>query len=96
MTTYPERCIYPDQDAINAVLSDSIIRLDCKYNVQEGWYYQKNKYNCIKNKFWNEIDFAKYNPTIIHYTGKYKPWENLCTHPLKKLYNFYKNILLDE
>lgn len=65
-----------DQDVINGVLKDRILPIDYKWNVQDSFYRHKN--NEVKqhnNKF--EIIKASKKPGIIHYTYKFKPWNNI-------------------
>lgn len=95
MNQYPERCLYPDQDAINAILSDKIIPLNYKYNFQERWY-EPQCYWMMHWSKWELINEAKQNPLILHYTGPQKPWMPNCSHPLAKLYFHYKKIVTQE
>lgn len=90
---HPERCLYPDQDAINATLADKIVPLDYKFNFQERWY-EAQKYWLMHRDKWSQIEKAKKNPVILHYTGPKKPWMAGCTHPLAKLYFKYKADLI--
>lgn len=92
---YPERCLYPDQDAINATLVDKIVPLDYKFNFQERWY-EPQQYWLMHRDKWNRIEAAKKSPVILHYTGSQKPWMAGCTHPLTKLYFKYKANLITE
>ena len=95
MRDYPERCLYPDQDAINAKLAENIKPLDYCYNVQERWYEPKKFWLMHYNK-WETIDKAKANPKILHYTGRNKPWTPACMHPLSDLFNEYKSLIIEE
>lgn len=93
MHNNPARCLYPDQDAINVLLGNKIFQLPCKYNVQELWYRPQDKWIVHHDK-WQEITEALAHPTIIHFTGKNKPWSKRCIHPLAYLYQYYKNIVM--
>lgn len=95
MKNYPERCLYPDQDAINANLAKDIIPLDYKFNVQERWYEPQDCWLMHRDK-WEKIEEAKKHPIIIHYTGGWKPWTSACTHPLADLFNKYKSIIIKD
>lgn len=95
MRDYPERCLYPDQDAINAKLEERIKPLDYCYNVQERWYEPREFWLMHYNK-WDMIEKAKANPAIIHYTGGNKPWSLACTHPLADLFKKYKSLIIKE
>lgn len=95
MRLYPERCLYPDQDAINALLVGKLLPLDCKFNFQERWYEPQNEWLVHREK-WGAIENAKRNPVILHYTGPQKPWMPGCSHPLAKLYFKYKSFVIKE
>lgn len=95
MHDYPERCLYPDQDAINACYSNSIVRLNYKYNFQERWFEPQEQWLMHRDK-WDAINDAKKSPAILHYTGQYKPWMAQCSHPLSKLYFKYKKFVIEE
>lgn len=95
MRDYPERCLYPDQDAINSVLVGKLISMPYRFNVQERWYEPQQHWLMHRDK-WQEIEEAKKNPVIIHYTGPQKPWMAGCSHPLAHLYFKYKKNVIDE
>ncbi|MRX51924.1 glycosyltransferase family 8 protein [Paracoccus sp. S-4012] len=60
-----------DQDAINAVLSDELFLLDCRWNLQARMYA------CGRQAFPLEFEAtreARRRPAILHYTGSEKPW----------------------
>jgi lipopolysaccharide biosynthesis glycosyltransferase len=62
---------YWDQDAINAVLHDSILALDYRWNVQAQMFKSKPK------RFLDlgvAICEARRQPAIIHYSSAEKPW----------------------
>lgn len=78
---YPERLQFYDQDVLNAVLHNQKLFIPFIWNMQEGFYRRRRRIN--KNT-WAELDQAMMNPTILHYTGKKKPWISDCRHPLKE------------
>ena len=86
---YPDRCVYPDQDALNIVMDKKIKYLPIEYNLQEGFLLNKNDLLINKNR-WNLIEPAVRNVAIIHYSGLLKPWHRECSHPLKMLFYEYK------
>lgn len=92
MKDYPERCLYPDQDAINAALGGNILELPCQYNVQENWYKPESMWK-VHRRRWENIHNALQSPVIIHYTGHDKPWTKVCPHPLSTLYHKYLTLL---
>lgn len=92
--TNPEKCVYPDQDALNIILNKKIKFLPYRYNFQER-LYQANFDNLFVHKSkWNKILQEKEVATIIHFTDSIKPWHFECTHPLKE--EFVKYVSLCE
>ena len=79
VSKYPEKCIYVDQCALNAVSIDNWMRLDTRFNVM-GQYVP-----VIKKKYYK--DFLK-GKVIIHFNIR-KPWDRLCQMRLKYLYYYY-------
>ena len=79
VSQYPEKCIYVDQCALNAVSINNWIRLDSRFNVM-GQYVP-----VIKKKYYK--DFLK-DKVIIHFNIR-KPWDRLCQMRLKYLYYYY-------
>ncbi|PIQ22831.1 MAG: hypothetical protein COW65_00880 [Cytophagales bacterium CG18_big_fil_WC_8_21_14_2_50_42_9] len=79
---YPEKLVYPDQDALNVVAENHYYKLDGKYNVLPfdiPEYLPRSKYDTfLKDK------------VIMHYTLKeFKPWSILSTHHFSYLYKIY-------
>lgn len=85
----PEKMIYGDQDALNAILCRKCLPIDLKWNMQTSMLFQK-----IKNKTAEDISFryATEDPHIIHYTGRGKPWRFISTHPFRN--NYYRYLKL--
>jgi len=73
-----------DQDALNAVLVNKWTPIHPKWNVYGGVLYGNNEMFLCYNQ--QQLDDAKKNPSIIHYTGSSKPWHYLNEHPYKQLY----------
>lgn len=78
-----------DQDAINWMLSNDIYEIPPKFNALPLIFYSINWYYLWYKK--KEFQEAKTSPIIIHYAWE-KPWNKYCFHPLKELYNKYKNM----
>lgn len=80
IVTNPEKIIFVDQDALNAVLIDQWLKIDKKYNYM--WMdipYNVPKREIVKDK------------VIIHYTTAHKPWKFLGTNKLRYIYHYYLN-----
>jgi lipopolysaccharide biosynthesis glycosyltransferase len=81
---HPERLVFSDQDALNAVLFDKWLPLPFEWNQQASYYLFKH--NKIMER---ESGGVVQKPMIIHYTLSLKPWHYMCTHPLKNQYYKY-------
>ncbi len=79
---------FPDQDGLNAIINGNWIILPFKFNQQAVIFEKdfKEKYNCFSD---DELNEARENPVIIHYTGSSKPWHFRNNHPYKHLYRKY-------
>ena len=86
-----EKCVYPDQDALNYILGEKVLYLEYKYNYQEFMLYPKEEQFLHKVK-WGNLLPANELPAIIHYTCDIKPWIKNCRHPLKGEFFKYKKI----
>lgn len=87
----PSKCIFPDQDALNAIISNQVIFLEYKYNYQEMFLQNRDGLYLHKSK-WNNLLPSNVMPAIIHYTGSVKPWYRFCTHPYASIFKDYKAI----
>lgn len=81
----PEKCLWHDQDALNYVLNGTIVWADFRYNLTQGFLFDKPKLE-IDEKYKNCINSAIKNPCPIHYCAAYKPWHVECNSPFKKLW----------
>jgi lipopolysaccharide biosynthesis glycosyltransferase len=72
-----ERILWPEQDALNAVLYNRCLPLSPIYNFS-GAYSKLQTHGLIN------ID-----PAIAHFTGSTKPWHLRCTHLYKHEYETY-------
>ncbi|MDI9471844.1 MAG: glycosyltransferase family 8 protein [Bacillota bacterium] len=79
-----------DQGIINAVCHNKVHILSLRYNVNSNIYSYSAR--SISRLYYldifysqREINMAKENPIILHYTEGLvgRPWEENCTHPLK-------------
>lgn len=81
-------CRYPDQDALNIVLSDNVFFLPLTYNFQQLFYNEPQKL-LLFNHRWQEVNKTKDNPIVIHYTFTEKPWHKDCVHPQRNIFDFF-------
>ncbi len=81
---YPERCIMPDQDALNAVLCDDMGLLHFKYNFTVPVFYNEINKMSLHKKRWSILEEARKKPVIIHYTSSVKPWHKEFKHSSKE------------
>lgn len=86
----PEACLWHDQDALNHVLNGTVLWADFRYNFMQGYFFDKKAF-VMDPKFYADIDRARLNPCLLHFSSAYKPWHVECNHPLKKQYRqFFK------
>jgi len=81
----PQSIWFPDQCGLNSVINGKWKKAPLKYNQQSSIFSPgfEEKFNCFSKA---ELDEAKTNPIIIHYTSGSKPWHSKNTHPYKYLY----------
>jgi lipopolysaccharide biosynthesis glycosyltransferase len=76
---YPN-LIFPDQDALNIVLSQKRKFIDPRWNQMTSVYwYKPDEELPYDPELWAKL---KVEPWIVHYSGRPKPWEDGCDHPL--------------
>lgn len=74
----PEKLIYVDQDALNAVLCGNWMHLDKRYNLTRGDVpVQVPTREILKDT------------VIVHYNTSEKPWHTLSRNKLRFLYHYY-------
>lgn len=84
----PSRCLYPDQDGLNKVLSEVVTYLPVRYNFQEMWLTMKDL-SRVHFRRWSEIEKCKKNPAIVHFCVGDKPWFSECRNPYVQEYITY-------
>ena len=96
-----ELCFSHEQDAINAILHDKILRLSPAFNIQTillQYYFFKDLRTCPQNiqyefkyekKIWPELEEALSLPVLIHFTDFYKPWHKSCKVPFTELWRLF-------
>ena len=78
-----------DQDVINLLCSEVIKCLPIQYNMQSPYYFHKPQ---ILPKYLNDLQEAKTNPIVIHFSEYVKPWHYECKHPLRNEYWKYLSL----
>ncbi len=78
-----------NQDTMNIVTKNDKKFLDLRWNRQKWiWDDTAKGMRILKNKYKELIK----NPSLIHYTGKIKPWHYKYVFPDKKHYLYYNKI----
>jgi lipopolysaccharide biosynthesis glycosyltransferase len=86
-----EKCVWHDQDALNKILNGTVEFADFRYNVLQGFLFDRAQTK-ISSAYHEKIGDAVKNPCMIHYCSQYKPWHVECNHPWKNLWrNFYRD-----
>lgn len=67
-----------DQDALNVVLESHWMELPREWNVQTGDYTGQSPAWALWR---SEVEAAVANPSIVHFTGRDKPWDWGTEHP---------------
>ena len=75
-----------DQDAINAVMGDNMYYLNMKYNLMIYYYQNPTSKLRLHKKRWSELEEAKKNPSVLHYTAAIKPWHKEYDLPKQDIY----------
>lgn len=89
--TMPDKLLFHDQDTLNIVLQDERKYLPVTYNFQTGFLYRITPLSASLKK---EVLASVACPTIIHYTGPSKPWQEQSQHPYVSFYQYYKQLSL--
>ncbi len=69
-TRHPERIYMADQDIMNYLFQDTKIQLPLKYNTICTYFFKKKE---VPFEVWEQLEEARKNPIIIHFTW-IKPW----------------------
>jgi lipopolysaccharide biosynthesis glycosyltransferase len=77
---------FHDQDAVNAVLQDSILLLDRRWNVQAQMFRLRRH---VFPSAYAAIRDACRRPAIVHYAGPEKPWRFRVSVAKRRLYFQY-------
>ncbi len=81
--------ILQDQDLLNIMFCNQTYILPIKWNINNGMFgylYVRPSYS---------VDDARegmLDPGIIHFSGRFKPWDTRCVNPLAGWYWYYRNM----
>lgn len=78
---HPEKIVFVDQDALNAVLQGNWHKLERRFNLMYGNISNFSTRRKIKEQLREVV--------VVHYTTEHKPWFGLCTNRLRYLYHDY-------
>ncbi len=82
---YPEKCVYPDQDALNDIICQNIGYLHFRYNLQVKFFISFSLAELLHLENSMMIE-ARKNPLIIHYASEIKPWHREYMRRSKKYF----------
>jgi len=85
--TNKDKCIFWDQDGLNAVLYKHYLPLHPRWNQQIAMFYCSK--SAMDKAYPMGYTDALTNPGIIHYNGSEKPWDTFSAHPYAR--DFKKN-----
>lgn len=80
LVTYPEKILFVDQCALNAVLKDNWKKLQSRFNLMYSALPQG-----ISRRQMNEV---LQDAVVVHFT-LHRPWQMLCKNRLRFLYFYY-------
>lgn len=89
MTSNDAGLMFPDQDGLNISLKNNWKHLPLRWNQQPATYSMYAKKHFEKSLSCQDYHEAIFNPAIVHFLGKTKPWTYLSYHPLKETYLDY-------
>lgn len=74
---------YHDQDTLNSVLGDDILRVGYRWNLQAIIYrFSKKRLGPL----FEAVEAARRDPAILHYVSDQKPWQHCAQVPRKRDY----------
>lgn len=85
----PEKIQFHDQDVLNYVFHENALFLPPKFNATDIFFHKE----FLNEKFpysEAEVNDARYNPVIVHFTYKNKPWFKGGSHTYRDIFLSYK------
>ena len=87
----PDKCVYPDQDALNVILEDKVVYLSPTYNYQHFWTTDVSWSKMSKARLDEVLRFQK-DPVIVHFSHKDKPWHSNCRNIYRSEFDKYNSL----
>ena len=87
----PDKCLLPDQNALNKVLDGSVIYVDYSYNYQE-WWFRDSLIHYMHFSKWEDIRKQGKDPVIVHFCEAEKPWFIECKNPFQNEFLHYAQL----
>lgn len=87
----PEKCRWPDQDALNVVLHNKIKWLSFSYNFQLALIGEFDRYRMHRN-MQKDVVNAFSSICILHYSSWSKPWVEESRLPLTFVWRYYHKL----
>lgn len=88
---YPEKCLWPDQDALNVILHNKIKWLKFNYNFQLALIAPVDSYR-MHADLQQEVIRSFPEICILHFSSWSKPWVVESKLPLSFIWRFYHNL----
>lgn len=83
--THPDKIRFVDQCGLNAIINGAWLELSPKFN-QQAIFFREDINFSVTGFAFEEIEKARKEPLLIHYTGPSKPWHYNNNHPYKHVY----------
>jgi lipopolysaccharide biosynthesis glycosyltransferase len=84
-----DKIICWDQDSLNAITYNNWLPLPLKWN-QQSYFFEQKFYSQHSNR--EDFIEALEQPSIIHYSSSYKPWDYINFHPYRQTYYDYLSL----
>lgn len=80
VTAHPEAMLWPDQNALNAVLRDRWLRLSATWDAQDVYFHLASARLPTVSE---DVRKIRSDPAVVHFIWPFKPLEYLCKHPYR-------------
>ncbi len=82
-----ENIVYQDQDILNAVCHKEVLHVEPSFNMDLAYISEDEAENY--DVPFEELKRYFFNPVIVHFVSRPKPWEYGCSHPYCEEYFKY-------